>query len=96
MKLSRIYIKSIYGTKNVKKGLAELFLDIFSYSIDLIKDFPLINPKKYDDFHSFIMHKFPYLIYYIMDQEKIIIMGIVHQSRNPNFIKSLLNNRKKN
>lgn len=75
-------------------GLGDDFLQVFYSSIEIIKENPLQYPKIYKNFHRYLLQKFPYVLYYLIEDELVIIMGLFHHSRDPHHIKSTIGNRK--
>ena len=74
-------------------GLGDDFLQRFYSSTELIAENPLQFPKIYKNYHRFLMHKFPYALYYIIEDDLIIVMGVFHHSRDPKILRSTLGNR---
>lgn len=74
-------------------GLGDDFLQRFYSSTELVTENPLQFPKIYKNYHRFLMHKFPYALYYTVKDDVIIVMGVFHHSRDPRKIKSILGNR---
>ena len=71
-----------YFGKNV--GTAVKFINELDYLIDLLS----INPyfaTKYLDVKCVPFKKFPYLIFYRIDEKKMVvrIISVIHTSRNP-------------
>ena len=66
-----------------QEGLGERFKDHIRESTDMIKRFPLLYPKVTDTVHRVVLHKFPYSLYYMIDNEMIIVVSIAHQHRKP-------------
>jgi plasmid stabilization system protein ParE len=77
-----------------QNGLGNDFLQSFYSSTDSILENPFQYPKKYKNFHRYLLHKFPYAIYFIIEDDLIIIMGVFHHARDPKKIKPTLSNRK--
>ncbi len=75
-------------------GLGNDFLQTFYSCTELILENPFQYPKKYKDFHRYLLRKFPYIVYFIIEDDLIIIMGVFHHALDPKKIKSTLSNRK--
>ncbi|MHA1721076.1 MAG: type II toxin-antitoxin system RelE/ParE family toxin [Promethearchaeota archaeon] len=83
---------SWYERKSV--GLGDKFLQIFYSSSELIIKRPFLYPKIYHDFRRYLLHKFPYALYYLIKKKQIIIVGLFHYAQNPGRIKTSLQKRK--
>jgi len=64
-------------------NLGERFKQHIKESVDSIKEFPLLYPKVNDVLHRVVVHKFPYSIFYLIDEIRIVIISIAHQHRKP-------------
>lgn len=75
------------------KGLGEDFLRMF-YACDIeISRNPLMYPKVYEEFRRRLLRKFPYAVYFITENDEIIVVGLFHCARDPRTIKTELENR---
>jgi plasmid stabilization system protein ParE len=52
-------------------------------AIDNIVSFPELYPKIESDLRRCILHRFPYSIFYTVDDDTIVILSIAHQRRKP-------------
>ena len=75
------------------KGLGEEFLRLFYAKTREIPRNPLLFRKVHDNFRRQLLKRFPYAIYFQIENKEIIIYGLFHCARDPQFIKSSLNNR---
>ena len=66
-----------------QEGLGERFKAHLHEHTELIKSFPLLYPKVTQELHRIVLYKFPYSIYYIVEDEEIIIVSVAHQHRKP-------------
>jgi plasmid stabilization system protein ParE len=66
-----------------QEELGERFKEHIKQSIDIIVQLPTLYPKVTDELHRVVVHKFPYSIFYILLDERIIIVSIAHQHRKP-------------
>ncbi|HHD75721.1 MAG TPA: type II toxin-antitoxin system RelE/ParE family toxin [Campylobacterales bacterium] len=64
-------------------NLGERFKEHIKESVENIREFPLLYPKVNDLLHRVVVHKFPYSLFYIVDETRIIIVSIAHQHRKP-------------
>jgi toxin ParE1/3/4 len=82
-----------YETKS--RGLGEDFLRMFYASANEIPWHPLLYPKVYQDFRRRLIRRFPYAIYFTIENDQIIVFGFFHCARNPQVVKTTLQNREK-
>ena len=47
-----------------------------------ILEHPELYPVVYKNFRRALLHRFPYSVFYIVDAPIILIVGVVHQSRD--------------
>ena len=64
-------------------GLGLAFKEEFYQAMDILQLFPFGWQKVGPNTHKCILKKFPYLILYIVDSNKIFITAIAHQHRHP-------------
>lgn len=71
-------------------GLGEDFLRLFyAYSREILRN-PLIYRKVHGEFRRRLLKRFPYAIYFRIEDNKVIVFGLFHCARNPkNIIDSL-------
>jgi plasmid stabilization system protein ParE len=73
-----------------QSGLGEYFYSSLSNKIGLISDTPEIFPRYKSRYRKSILLNFPYTIFYCIEPSSILIIGIIHQSRGPEFLKNRL------
>lgn len=77
------------------RGLGDDFLRMFyAYTNDILWS-PLRYPKVYQDFRRRLLRRFPYAIYFEIENDQIIVFGLFHCARNPQAINAELKNREK-
>ncbi|WP_163398576.1 type II toxin-antitoxin system RelE/ParE family toxin [Flavobacterium fluviatile] len=71
------------------KSLAEEFKAEVDKEIGYIGMFPEHYEQKYKEFRQSLVTRFPYAIFYLVEEEqkRIVIFGVLHTSRNPEIIK---------
>lgn len=74
-------------------GLGEEFLRIFYASANSLTRNALIYRKVYGDFRRLLLRRFPYAIYFRIDNNEIIVFGLFHCARDPRTIKLNLSDR---
>lgn len=80
-----------YETKS--RGLGEDFLRMFYAYSNEIQWNPLLYPTVYQDFRRRLLRRFPYAIYFTIEDDQIIVFGLFHCARNPQAINEELQNR---
>lgn len=71
------------------EALAKEFKTEVSKEIDYIGKFPEHYQLKYRDLRQSLVTRFPYAIFYLVEEEqkRIIVFGVLHTSRNPEIIR---------
>ena len=78
------HIKEIYDWYELKReGLGEEFLLTFEATIMLIERNPLTFAIKHKKFRCVLTPRFPYGIFYFIDEKTIVVVAVLHLSRNP-------------
>jgi plasmid stabilization system protein ParE len=72
-------------------GLGYEFLDEIKKALQIMADNPEIFQIVYKNIHRAIIQRFPFVIYYQIEEETIVVLGIIHASRNPHDWKKRLN-----
>ena len=67
----------------VSPEVADAFFKIINLSLEDIKRNPLIFPVAHEIIRKYVVKKFPFVIYYQIDNSKIKVIAIFHTSRNP-------------
>lgn len=75
------------------KGLGEEFLRVFYASAAEIARTPRIYPKIYKNFHRKLLKRFPYAVYFLIENEAVIVCGLFHCARDPQLIQGKMGNR---
>lgn len=75
------------------KGLGEEFLRMFYACAGEIPQNPMLCPKVYNDFRRRLLRRFPYAVYFMIENGRIVVLGLFHCARDPRTIGSLLQNR---
>ncbi len=82
--------EAIIYYESKSKGLGKRFFDNFLLSVEEIQR----NPDHYSyikyPISRHIIAKFPYKVYYIITNDKIVVLGVSHAKRSNAYIKSRL------
>ncbi len=66
-------------------GLGNKFLAEVTETIELINSFPLLWSQNSAHTRKAVLRKFPYNLIYSIYQNKIFIIAVAHQHRNPEY-----------
>ncbi|MCK4766415.1 MAG: type II toxin-antitoxin system RelE/ParE family toxin [Candidatus Aminicenantes bacterium] len=80
-----------YG--EVSAALAEAFIKSMEKGIEQILDFPGAWQLVEEDVRRHLLHRFPFGIYYTIEEDYIMIVAVTHMSRNPGYWKNRLKAR---
>ena len=64
-------------------GLGQKFLASFDRSIDLIARFPKAFPEIAGEHRRALLHRFPYAVYYRVEDDLIDVLACLHNARDP-------------
>jgi toxin ParE1/3/4 len=73
---------------DIKENLGEEFKLEVNKEIDYIGEFPLHYQPKYKEIRQALVRRFPYSIFYLIEEEKkeILIVGVLHAKQNPDTV----------
>ena len=66
-----------------KEGLGNEFKEMMQRAIDEVFTSPYLYPLIVEPIHRKVTNRFPYNIFYRIDNEAIVILSISHQHRKP-------------
>ncbi len=66
-----------------KENLGESFLEELDKLFEILSFFPEIFPIKRKNYHEAVMKKFPYVVVYTVEGNKILIYAVFHTRRSP-------------
>jgi plasmid stabilization system protein ParE len=69
--------------QNQRKGLGFEFLDCVEAAVINILNSPLLYPKKYLTFRICLVRRFPFKIFYTIENNMIVIHSIFDDRQNP-------------
>lgn len=67
----------------IRSHIADTFLENLYAEFDVIVENPNLFQKKYRNTRVRYLKKFPYGIHYIVQEETIEILAVIHTKRNP-------------
>ena len=84
LKLAKLeFHDSIKYYETQQKGLGKKFDDSIKNSIDTILEFPKAFYKIDKTTRKYVVDKFPYNIYYLIEDDTIVILSIASQRKEP-------------
>ncbi len=66
-----------------KKGLGNDYLNEINRAIKAISETPLIYPSLYKNIRRILMSRFPFGVFYKVEKDRIVVIAVMHGSRNP-------------
>jgi hypothetical protein len=66
-------------------GLGTAFKEEIKKAINRIIKYPNAWPIVDENIRKYILHKYPYNLYYSMEKDHLYIIAIAHQHRKPNY-----------
>jgi hypothetical protein len=66
-------------------GLGTAFKEEITKAINRIIKYPNACPIVDENIRKYILHKYPYNLYYSMEKDHLYIIAIAHQHRKPNY-----------
>ena len=76
-----------------KKGVGDYFFDSLISDLESLKFYAGIHSKRFG-FHRMFSKKFPFAIYYEMNEELVRVVAILDMRREPSWIRGKLKRRK--
>ena len=74
---------SYYDLK--RPGLGHEFKTEVRMAIERMKHFPLAWPLERGEIHKCLVHRFPYKLLYAVEAERLLIVAVAHQHRQPDY-----------
>jgi plasmid stabilization system protein ParE len=73
-----------------RPGTALYFLRCVDATIALVTRHPEIGPAQFGAFRRILVSRFPFSVYYTIEEETVVVHGVFHNSRDPNKLRELL------
>lgn len=77
-----------------QEGLGVIFQQELKNAVDRIAKFPMLYSISIENIRKCILHKFPYMFFYIHTDEIILVLSVAHQHRKPFYWLSNAGNHK--
>jgi hypothetical protein len=78
--------------ENKEAGLGIYFLDTLYSDIDSLSVYGGIHPKRYKNFNRALSKRFPFAIYYTVENDTVRIRSVVDCRKHPSWIRDRLTN----
>jgi plasmid stabilization system protein ParE len=75
--------ESIEWYNKQKTGLGDIFFNRLVEKIEAIEKNPLMYSIRYRNVHCAMLDQFPYLVHYIIETSRIVIIAVLHTKLNP-------------
>jgi plasmid stabilization system protein ParE len=66
-----------------RAGLSARFLNDIDRTLARIGEHPFQFPAVSDGIHRALLHTFPYAVYFRPSDDVVVVLAVLHQSRNP-------------
>jgi toxin ParE1/3/4 len=76
-------LKAPIWYEDIRPGLGEYFYSQVQEAIELISEFPLAARQVKDEARCKRIHKFPYNLIFIPEQNSIRVIAVFHDKRDP-------------
>ncbi len=73
--------------RNKSSAGAEGFADELDAVVAAIEGSPLKYPKVHRDVRRALTRRFPYAVYFITEGDRVIVLRVLHQARNPRLVR---------
>ena len=73
-----------------RPGLGQEFLDEALATFAAIAEKPLASAAVYGSLRRALLHRFPFGVFYLVDGDGAVVIGVIHGSRHPRRWKSRL------
>ena len=74
--------RHLIGMSNSEQGL-ELNFSYVAEILENIESFPKAYKIIFEDVRRAVVHKFPYLVLYIIEPSQVVVMAVFHSKRDP-------------
>ncbi len=71
-----------YFYEGREQGLGEKFLEVLDFEFDRMKENPDLFQIAFGRYRRVVIHKFPFIIYYVFEDAKLIIYSVFHTSQD--------------
>lgn len=83
-------IEGFHFYEDKEEGLGDYFLNCLYSDIEGVKIFAGIHPKPYGHFHRALSKRFPFAIFYTLDENVVRVRAVVDCRRKPSWLRQRL------
>ena len=76
-------VDAISWYRDIHEGLGDEFLARVEEALDRIRHFPEAYPIVEEDVRRVLTRRFPYGLFYFLDEESIVVIAVLNNSRDP-------------
>jgi len=76
-------------------GLGGEFLRLFYARAEELARNPRMYPTVHKDFHRSLLRRFPYALYFRIENDRVIVFGLFHCARDPRALRRELGDRRR-
>ena len=69
--------------RSISPALRDDFVRRVDDAIDLAKERPFAFQIVHRTFRRILLHRFPYALFYHASEDRIVVVGVLHQARDP-------------
>lgn len=69
--------------ERAERGLGEEFFSVVDFAIDLLAEHATAFPVVHGDVRRLPLRRFPYALYYVIEEPDVVIIGCFHARRDP-------------
>lgn len=74
--------------QGISRDLRDEFVRRVDDAIALITERPFAFQTVFRTFRRVLLHRFPYALFYYAGEDRIVVVGVLHQARDPHTIES--------
>lgn len=72
--------------RKISPLLGDDFMAALKHAIALVREHPLAFQVVHRTFRRTLLHRFPYALFYHADKDRIVIVALLHQARDPEIL----------
>jgi len=72
--------------RKISPLLGDDFMAALSRAVAVIREHPLAFQIVHRTFRRILLHRFPYALFYHAENDRIVIVAVLHQSRDPEIL----------
>ncbi|HYR30214.1 MAG TPA: type II toxin-antitoxin system RelE/ParE family toxin [Thermoanaerobaculia bacterium] len=73
---------AIFGYGEISSRLSARFGEELEHVFNNISSFPDMYPLVYRNFRRALLRKFPYSVFYVVEESFVLVVAVVHQARD--------------